>query len=145
MVIEVGSIMLLLSEGKFALRLNLLLLAVSVLASWTAATHFGLVGAAAGGVLSIYLDRAATLRRIAARTGIPLRELQDWRGLGLAILYAALAALLAWGVIATYFAGEAPLERLAAGGAVLAAVHALTLLFIEKRKAPRSEAAGSKP
>jgi O-antigen/teichoic acid export membrane protein len=145
MVIEVGSIMLLLSEGKFALRLNLLLLAISVAASWTAALHFGLVGAAAGGVLTIYLDRAATLRRIAARTGIPLRELQDWRGLGFAILYAALAALLAWGVIATYFAGEAPLERLAAGGAVLAVVHALTLLFIEKRKAPRSEAAGSKP
>jgi len=145
MVIEVGSVMLLLSQGKFAMRLNLVLLAVSGAASWTAAAHFGLVGAAAGGVLSIYLDRAATLRRIAARTGIPLRELQDWRGLGLAIVYAALAALLAWGVIKTWFAGETPLERLAVGGAVLAAVHALTLSLIEKRKTSLKRAAAGEP
>lgn len=145
MVIEVGSIMLLLSEGKFALRLNLLLLALSVAVSWAAALHFGLAGAAVGGVLSIYLDRAATLRRIATRTGIPFRQMQDWRGLGFAILYAVLAALLAWGVTETYFAGHAPLGRLVAGGAVLAAVYALTLLFIEKRKASGKGAAGTEP
>jgi O-antigen/teichoic acid export membrane protein len=134
MVVEVGSIMLLLEEGRYALRVNTVALAFSVAASLAGALKFGLAGAAIGSVAAIYLDRVLTLRRIAVRTGIPVRRLQDWGGLGLALLYGVLSAVLAVVVVETYCHGEPPIVRLAAGGAVLAVSYGLTLVFLKKRK-----------
>ncbi|MBV8032485.1 MAG: oligosaccharide flippase family protein [Betaproteobacteria bacterium] len=135
MVVEVGSIILLLEEGRFALRVNMLAIAVSLLGSLAGALHIGLTGAAAGSVAAIYLDRMLTLRRISRRTGIPVRRLQDWRGLGAALVYGAVAALAAWLVVQAY-AEEAPaLVRLVIGGAVLSASYGLALVFLKKRRA----------
>jgi O-antigen/teichoic acid export membrane protein len=134
MVVEMGSIVLLLHEGRYALRVNLLALAFSAAVSLCAALYFGLWGAALGGVLAIYLDRALMLRRVSVRTGIPLHRLQDWGGLALALLFSVLAAGVAWGIDRTYLMERAPLERLIAGGAVLAVAYAL-ILFIKKLRA----------
>jgi O-antigen/teichoic acid export membrane protein len=125
MVIEIGSIVLLLRQGPYALRLTALALAVSVAASWSAAQHFGLPGAAAGSVLAVYLDRALMLRRVSRLTGIALRELQDWRGLGLAAAFAVITVAVAWALVESFFASSAPLARLAAGAAVMALAYAL--------------------
>jgi O-antigen/teichoic acid export membrane protein len=125
MVIEIGSIVLLLQQGPYALRLTALTLAVSVAASWSAAQHFGLPGAAAGSVLAVYLDRALMLRRVSRLTGIALRELQDWRGLGLAAAFAVITVAVAWALVESFFASSAPLARLAAGAAVMALAYAL--------------------
>lgn len=133
MVIEVGSIILLLREGHFALRLNVAMFLVSIGLSLAGALHFGLAGAAAGGTASLYLDRFFTLRRISRRTGIPLGRLQDWGGLGLALLYAVVAALLAFGVTEAWFEDRGPFGRLVAGGLVLAASYGV--LYLVKRKA----------
>ncbi len=122
-LVEVGSLVLLLREGRFALGVNALALAASVAISWGAAHHYGLPGAAAGSVIAIYFDRYANLRRIAARSGVPMRELQDWAGLGARIGSAALAAALAWLVAERTLPGAAPLARLALGGACLAAAY----------------------
>jgi len=46
------------------------------------------------------------------------------RSLGLRLLFAILAAVLAWGVVARYFAGSGPMVHLAVGGALLAAAYA---------------------
>jgi O-antigen/teichoic acid export membrane protein len=140
MVIELGSLILLLEEGKFHLKVNAIALVLSLSLSLAAALHFGLAGAAAGGALALYFDRAAMLRRVARRTGIPLRRLQDWRGLALAILYAVFAASLAWGVTEAYVSGRSPLERLIAGGAVLAAAYACILGFMSLRKRKKDRA-----
>jgi hypothetical protein len=48
------------------------------------------------------------------QAGIPLRRLQDWRGLARTGLVAALGALLAWGVTEMFLAQALPLARLAA-------------------------------
>lgn len=129
LVIELGSIMLLLRQGIYALTLNLIVLVLSVALSWFAAQHFGLPGAAVGSVAAIYVHYLVTLRHIARRTGIPFRRLQDWRTLGLLMLFAAVAAVLAWGMVASSFAASGPLVRLSLGGALLAlaygALHAL--------------------
>ncbi|OHC70288.1 MAG: hypothetical protein A2045_13020 [Rhodocyclales bacterium GWA2_65_20] len=123
-VVELSSIMLLMRDGAFSLRLNLAVLAVSVAISWIAARQFGLAGAAVGSTLALYADRYLTLRRIAATTGIPLRQLQDWRTLGWRLLIAALAGTLAWAGVGGYFAADAgPLLRLFTGGTILAAVY----------------------
>ncbi len=119
MVIEVGSITLLLRQGAFALRITALALGVSVALSWSAAHWFGLAGAAAGSVTAIYLDRTLLLRRIARLTGIALRDLQKWRKLAVLLAAAAACGLLAWLLVHQFLGGAAHLVRLAAGATVL--------------------------
>jgi hypothetical protein len=127
LVVELASITLLLKEGVFAMQVNAVALAISIAVSWLAAGWFGLAGAAAGSVLVVYLDRAATLWRIRRRTAIPLARLQDWRALGLLLLSSVLAAALAWRV--TGHLGErGPWLRLLAGAATLACVHGALLV-----------------
>jgi len=124
MVVEVGSIVLLLRQGPFALRITALALAVSIPLSWSAAQYAGLAGAAAGSVAAIYLDRALLLRRVSRHTGIALRELQDWRALARTAALAAGCGLLAWIVVRHFLGDAAPLMRLAAGATVLALAYA---------------------
>ena len=119
MVVEVGSIVLLLRQGPFALRITALALAVSIPLSWSAAHYVGLAGAAAGSVVAVYLDRVLLLRRIARHTGIALRDLQDWRALVRTALIAAACGLLAWLATRQFLAEAVPLVRLAAGSIVL--------------------------
>ena len=125
MVIEMGSITLLLREGAFALRTNVLALAFSLAVSWTGALVLGLPGAALGSVLAVYLDRAIMLRRVSQRTGIPFGRVQDWRALGLALATAAVSAALAWVLVHRFLEEAAPLARVAAGAAILAAAYGL--------------------
>jgi O-antigen/teichoic acid export membrane protein len=120
LVVELASVMLLLRQGRFSVRLSMVVLAVSVAVSWLAAHTAGLAGAAAGSVTAIYLDHAATLWRISRCTGIPVRRLQDWRSLALLLLCAALAGLLSWWVVHRFVAGFGPEVRIAAGAVVLA-------------------------
>lgn len=129
MVIELGSIVLLLKLGRYALGINVLALVFSIALSVIGALRFGLWGAALGGTLAIYLDRLLLLRRIARHTGIPVRRLQDWRGLALALGFSVLAGAAAWAIDHYYLAARAPLERLIAGVAVLAAAYSSVLLF----------------
>ena len=119
LVVEMGSVILLLREGPFAARVTALALGVSVAVSWNAAQHFGLPGAAAGSVLAIYLDRALTLRRVARRAGVPLARLQDWGALVRAAGLAAASAALAFMVVQKFFAEDGSFARLAAGATVL--------------------------
>src|SRR6266571_901615 len=104
LVVELATIIMLLRQGAFMTGVNLVALVLSVALNWFSAQHFGLAGAAMGGVTAIWLDRIATLWRIALRTGVPFPRLQDWRTLGLLMLFAALAAVLAWAVVSRYFA-----------------------------------------
>jgi len=128
LVVEVGSLVLLLRQGGFVLWVTGLALGFSVAVSWFGAHHFGLAGAAAGSVLAIYLDRALTLRRIARLTGTRFAELQDWGGLARTFVLAALSAALAWGVVAQFLPGAPPALRLAVGAAILGAAYAATNL-----------------
>jgi O-antigen/teichoic acid export membrane protein len=135
-VIEMGSIVLLLRQGPFALRLNVFSLLLSIAVSYQCALYFGLPGAAAGSVSMLYFDRVMMLRRISAHTGIAFRKLQHWRELGVAVLYALVSAALAWAVAQAYFAVAVPLARLAAGGVVLALAYAGIPALIALRRKP---------
>ena len=133
LVIEVGSVVLLLQQGAFALRLNVALLAIALAVSWLGARHFGLPGAAAGSVAVLALDRWFMLRHVARHTGIPMARLQDWGSLGLAALFAAVAAALAWGV--DRWAGlDSGLARLALAAAVTALAYAPWLIVSARRQ-----------
>jgi O-antigen/teichoic acid export membrane protein len=133
MVIEMGSVVMLLRQGRFALIVTAVALVVSVAVSWTAAHQFGLTGAAAGSVLAVYLDRTLMLRRVSRHTGIALGSLQHWRRLGLTLLAGVLAAGIAWGVADAWFVH--PYSRLLAGAAALAVAY-LPWLAWAVRKQP---------
>jgi O-antigen/teichoic acid export membrane protein len=129
LVVELGSVMMLLRQGAFTMQVGLIVLILSVAVSWASAHTFGLAGAAAGSVIAIYIDLVITLRRISVRTGIALRRLQDWRLLGRLMLFAALAAVVAWGEVGRQFATSEPLVRLTIGGTLLAAVYTAMALL----------------
>jgi O-antigen/teichoic acid export membrane protein len=129
MVVEIGSIVLLLRQGAFALKVSLLMLALSVAVSLAAAQQFGLAGAAAGSVLAIYFDRILMLRRISRLTGIGVRRMQDWRSLVRALACAALSAAAAWVVAERVMAASGAFARAAIGGAVLLSVYAVLHLL----------------
>jgi O-antigen/teichoic acid export membrane protein len=125
MVVEIGSIVLLLRQGAFALKVSLLMLALSVAVSLAAAQQFGLAGAAAGSVLAIYLDRILMLRRISRLTGLSLRRMQDWRSLVRALACAALSGAAAWLFIQKAMPAGGAFARAAIGGAVLLVAYAV--------------------
>lgn len=124
LVVDLASITLLLRQAPFVMWLNLIALVLAVALDWFAALRFGLAGAALGGVVVLYLDRIATLRRIAAHTRVPLRRLQDWSTLGGLALRSALAAALAWGTVERFLETGGPLVRAVVGGLVVAAAYA---------------------
>jgi O-antigen/teichoic acid export membrane protein len=125
MVVEIGSIVLLLRQGAFALKVSLLMLALSVAVSFAAAQHFGLAGAAAGSVLAIYFDRVLMLRRISRLTGLSLRRMQDWRSLARALACAALSGGAAWIFVGKIIPASGAFAKAATGGAVLLATYAV--------------------
>jgi O-antigen/teichoic acid export membrane protein len=127
LAVEVGSVVLLLRQGAFSLAVNSALLALSVALSWALAGWVGLAGAAGGSVIAVVLDRTLTLRRISAQVGIPVRKLQDWRGLAIALGYAVVSAALIRAAVDLALDGPA-LARLAAGAGGLALAYAPILL-----------------
>jgi peptidoglycan biosynthesis protein MviN/MurJ (putative lipid II flippase) len=128
-VIEPATLMLLLRQGPFSMRLGVLALALSVALSWTCARADGLAGAAVGSVAAIYLEHVGTLWRISRCTGVPWRHLQDWRSLGLLLLCAALAGVISWALVSRVPA-ELGLEARVAAGSVLLAVAYLALIVM---------------
>jgi O-antigen/teichoic acid export membrane protein len=122
-VVEMGSIVLILREGAFALRVAALVLPVAVAVSWTAAQLVGLAGAAAGSVVAIYLDRVFMVRRVSRHTGIPVRELQDWAGLARSLGSAAFAAALGWAAVERFLPASGHIVRMAAGAALLTLIY----------------------
>jgi O-antigen/teichoic acid export membrane protein len=123
LVIELSGIMMLMRQAVFVMGVNVVGLLLAVALSWTGAVHIGLVGAAIGSVVVIYLDRIATLLRIARLTGVRIRQLQDWTTLALLALFAVLAALLAWAVAARAFTASGTLLPMLIGGAALASAY----------------------
>src|SRR2546429_8675958 len=63
LVIEPATLMLLLRQGAFSMRLGALALALSVTLSWTCASAGGLAGAAVGSVTAIYLEHGGDRKR----------------------------------------------------------------------------------
>jgi len=122
-VVETATLTMLLRQGAFMLRLNLLVLGLSIAIGWYLALHIGIAGVAVGGAIAMVFDRVATLRRIARCTGITLRRLQDWPALGLLLLLSVLAAALTWGIVGRNFLASGPWLRVVLGGVLFTAVY----------------------
>jgi len=80
-VVELNSILMLLKAGAVSAKINAVLLVLSIVLSWSLAGVFGLPGAALGSVMAAVIERSLLLRRISHMSGIPAKQLQDWRRL----------------------------------------------------------------
>jgi O-antigen/teichoic acid export membrane protein len=123
LAVELSSITMLLRQAVFVMAVNAAALVLAVAINWYAAQQIGLTGAAMGSVIVIYLDRIVTLRRISMRTGVPIRQLQNWRTIAMLLAFAAVAALLAWGMATRFLADGGLLTRLLAGATTLASAY----------------------
>jgi len=130
-VIELNSILLLLKQGAFAVRVNGVALALSVPLSVWGALNWGLFGAALGSVAMIQVERIASLRRIARVTGEPVGRLQDWPKLA-AVLAASIAAGALAG-LATRGWALGPFATLALGGTCMAFAYLAALCLVGQR------------
>ena len=66
------------------------------------------------------IDRSLMLRRISKQVGIPMRELQDWRGIAVAFCYALASAALIYIAVDLLAYDRGPFMRLALGACGLA-------------------------
>jgi O-antigen/teichoic acid export membrane protein len=123
LVVELASLTFLLQQGGFVLRLSIAALALSVTLSLAGAHAFGLAGAALGSTAAVYLDLAATLRRLSRRTGVPVGALQDWRALGYLLAFSVSGAALAAALVEHLLPVAGALARLAAGALLHAATY----------------------
>jgi O-antigen/teichoic acid export membrane protein len=123
LAVELSNITMLLRQAVFVMAVNAAALVLAVAINWYAALQIGLTGAAMGSVIVIYLDRIVTLRRISMRTGVPIRQLQNWRTIAMLLAFAAVAALLAWGMATRFLADGGLLTRLLAGATTLASAY----------------------
>jgi O-antigen/teichoic acid export membrane protein len=131
-VVELVSILFVLKQGAYAARVNALALAVALPTSYFGATHFGLMGAAIGGVVAVYVERVVSLTRISRLTNTPVAELQDWGTLVGMLAAAALAAAAAGTALS--WVDLPPLATLAAGGTILAVVYPIALYATGQRR-----------
>ena len=132
LIVELSSLTLLLREGRFMLRLNLWMLVLCAALTAAGALQWGVIGAAWGSVAAQWIDRGATLWRIARVTALPWRRLQDWRGLGVALCNATLSGSLAWAVVEPGLELASPGSRVLVGSLVLAASSA-ALAALDRR------------
>ena len=130
-VVELNSILLLLKQGAFAVRVNAVALVLSVALSVWGAMHWGLFGAALGSVAMIQAERIASLRRISRVTGEPVAALQDWPKLAAVLAASIVAAALAGLAIRGWALGS--FATLVFGGACMALAYPAALCLAGQR------------
>ena len=123
--VELVSVLFVLRQGGFAARVNALVLGVAIPLSFVGALRWGLVGAAAGSVAAMYIERWISLGRISRLTATPLARLQDWRTLAGLAVAAALSAAVAGAAL--HWSEWSTLPTLLAGATITAAAYPVFL------------------
>ncbi|HEY2932228.1 MAG TPA: oligosaccharide flippase family protein [Acidobacteriota bacterium] len=96
-VVEMSTVMLVLRQGPFLLRVNIILLLVGLLASYAGSQVWGVPGAVAGVIVGSVLAISLVYARASRLVDLPVSALQDWRTIaciGGAAFIAGLAAYL---------------------------------------------------
>ncbi len=136
-VIDMQSLVLLLGASGYAARVNAVLLLISIPCSWLGAHLGGLPGAAAGGVVAMFLERAMLIRRLARDVDLTARQFQPW---GELLWFAGLgagAAALAWYSV-TLILVWSGFPAVLAGALICGGAYAATVLLWGKHRSVRN-------
>lgn len=113
--IEIALILVAMRQGRFMMYVDALVLPIAIGTAMLGAKYFGVSGAAAGGLVGAVLAQSALYLRCKKLTGLPIAQLQDWRGLARIILCSVLAALGSQVVSLFDFSGSLSLKLPLAG------------------------------
>lgn len=127
--IEVTTLLTAYRQGPFLMRLDALLLLISVTVSLIGARWFGMPGAAAGAAVGALLSQIAAFRRCAALTKHAVTQQQDWISLLRILLIATIAALATTAIVAT-IAAHSPWFQLLISVVVFCALYWLALRVV---------------
>jgi O-antigen/teichoic acid export membrane protein len=131
--VDLNSLTLLLSQGRFTSKVNTALLLVSAPLSWFGAHQWGLPGVVVGSTMAIYLERFLLIRRLSKELHIRPVHLQRW-GLLLGIVASALACGALARLAVQLMNLQRPAAMLLAGALIGAACYAPVLLVLHRRK-----------
>ncbi|WP_342663743.1 lipopolysaccharide biosynthesis protein [Desulfovibrio inopinatus] len=125
--LDMKNILMLYKQQKFLLRVNIILVVLSIAISLFASLLFGIVGIAMGSVIAAYIQVVIVYRRVSQCVGVPISKLQDWKGFLFAFVSAALAAGGGMWVV-EFFALEQPLVRIGVSFVIVLALYPLLLM-----------------
>ena len=128
MGIELGSVLMVLEQGRFVFLVSLATLFGSTLLSYVGGQTLGLYGIALGGLAGEVFGRAFNFTHASRQLGMRLRDMQDWSTLT-RIFCAGFAAILSAYVFGEWLSVQQPVAAIAAGSIVFAASY-LVLFWI---------------
>jgi O-antigen/teichoic acid export membrane protein len=130
--VDLNGLTLLLGQGRFTSRVNLVMLALAVPLSWWGAHHLGMPGVVIGSTVAIYLERILLIRRLSRELGVRPRHLQHWGLLAGVAASALFCGALAYGAV-TLLDIQKPLWVLLTAALVGGLCYAPVLLSLRSR------------
>jgi O-antigen/teichoic acid export membrane protein len=98
-IVEMSTVMLVLRQGPFFLRLNTVALIVALLASYAGSQAWGMPGAVVGVIAGNLLGTCVSYARAARLLALPVSALQEWRTLARIAAAAIIAGVAAYGTL----------------------------------------------
>lgn len=95
LAVEMGSVLVVLRQGNFVLRVSAALLAVTLISAYYGALLLGISGVAVVAVAGTFIGRVLNFRRVSKLTNKPLRSLQDWLTLTKLFFASIVASIIA--------------------------------------------------
>lgn len=93
---EVETLIAVFALRSFSVSFSMLMLPLSLVASYLGALWWGMVGAAAGSLLATTIGAIVQMGKLARVMGRPVRHLQDWKSQGALLLLAVACATTAY-------------------------------------------------
>lgn len=120
MTVELGSVLMVLKQGRFVLTVSSGILLGSALLSYVGGLQLGLWGVALGGLFGELIGRLLNFMRASRQLGLPLSALQDWSTLARILLAGALSVVSS-SLATSWLAVANPFALVAVGSVVFAA------------------------
>jgi len=127
MAIEMSTVLMILKQGRFVLRVSIMLVVLSIVLAYLGAQMLGLVGVAIGSVVGILINNVLYFSRAKALLGVRWSGLQEWNVLFLLGVCACVSAWLS-GVVVNFSGLEKIYLELFMGGGIFVALYAATLV-----------------
>jgi O-antigen/teichoic acid export membrane protein len=122
---EGTSMMQVLGQGRFTVRLTAILLVLAILISGYGAINIGLVAAATGSVVTMLFEALVIQIRLSKLLHIRFTDIQDWGTHARVLAMALLSNVIALFIVSTLTATISPLAYLLTAGSLMVATYVL--------------------
>jgi O-antigen/teichoic acid export membrane protein len=124
--LDIAMVLAAMRQGRYLMRVDAIALPAAIGAALLGAQHYGMTGAAIGGVVGALTAQVLLYIRFGRLTHTPLSEIQDWSAIARVVLASVLAGLLSWAALLADLPGGM-VSRLIVAGALFSAAYWLAL------------------